>query len=394
MEQASIGPYRVVERLGAGGMGEVFLAVDTRLDRKVALKYLSDPSLDTPAERDRLLREAKAAAKITHPNIAAIYDILESGDHPCIVMEFAEGETLSALGARGPLPCATVVDIGLQLSAALAQAHGAGVIHRDLKPSNIVLTPDGVVKVLDFGVARVYTSTSDAASADAPTRESLHVMATTVAGTPMYMAPEQLAGHPASTLSDIYSLGATLFELSTGRRPFDGPSTADIVYQVLSRPTPIVSAYNGTVPPLLTAIIAKAMAKDRVERYLSAHEMADDLRKAAAECAADPSGRRSRSTVSDSVADALVAASRRRGLLALAGAVLLGAVALAGIYQWVIPQGPAVAGPERAAFAAVLPFTAGSSEPALVADAASCGEALVAALEAGLEVAPMVGDEA
>ena len=381
MEQASIGPYRVVERLGTGGMGEVFLAVDTRLDRKVALKYLSDPSLDMPHARERLLCEARAAAQITHPNIAAIYDILETGEHPCIVMEYAQGETLSVLASRGAVPCAQAVNIGLQLADALARAHAAGVIHRDLKPANVVLTPDGVVKVLDFGVARLYSTGQDQAVADAATRVSTHTQLSGMAGTPTYMAPEQLAGHPASTLSDIYSLGATLFELLTGRRPFEGATTADIVYQVLSRPTPLVSACNGLVPAQVTAIVAKAMAKERVERYLSAEQLRDDLRVAAADCAQDPGGRPSRGHVTASVADAVAAASRRRGLVALAGAVLLGAAVLAGVYRvWGMkPMVPATA--QKPPFVAVLPFANDTGDAGLSPDVSGWADGIAATLE-------------
>ena len=275
-------------------MGEVHLAVDTRLNRKVALKSLTDPSLDTPQARSRLLREAHAAAQITHPNIAAIYDILETDAHPCIVMEYAQGETLSRIASRGPMPCHQVLAIASQLADALAHAHAAGVVHRDLKPSNIVLTPDGVVKVLDFGLARVHDIEQELASADDPTCEATRSRVGAMAGTPAYMAPEQLVGRPASPLSDIYSLGATLFELLTGRKPFEAPTTPDVIYQILAKPTPLASAVNGSVPPLVDAIVAKAMAKEPADRYQSAAQMADDLRQATVECAGQPSTLRHR----------------------------------------------------------------------------------------------------
>ncbi len=227
MERAAIGPYRIVDRLGAGGMGEVFLAFDTRLGRKVALKSLTDPSLDTPRTRERLLREARAAAHVTHPNIAAIYDVLDTGEHPCIVMEYAQGETLSAIAGRGPMAWREVTKVALQLVDALAHAHASGIVHRDLKPLNVVLTPDGIVKVLDFGLARVRDVEPETSASDELTREQIASHAGRLAGTTAYMAPEQFVGKPASHLSDIYSLGVTLYELLTGRRPFDGASAED-----------------------------------------------------------------------------------------------------------------------------------------------------------------------
>ena len=279
MDQESVGPYRVLQKLGEGGMGEVFLATDTRLNRKVALKYLSEPSLDLPRARERLLREARAAAQISHPSIAAIYDILDAGTHPCIVMEYVPGETLSKVAGRGPMPVDRVAAIGAQLADALAHAHAAGVVHRDLKPANVVLTDEGAVKILDFGVARVLDIDEELAAADAPTRETLLSQAGRFAGTPAYMAPEQLAGRAATPLTDIYSLGVTLFELLTSHRPFGGKTTPDLVYQMLSSPVPLPSALNGAVPPVLDAIVAKAMAREPAQRYRSAAEMAADLRR-------------------------------------------------------------------------------------------------------------------
>jgi eukaryotic-like serine/threonine-protein kinase len=277
----SVGPYRVIERLGAGGMGQVFLARDTRLDRNVALKQLSDPSLDTPHARQRLLREARAAAQITHPNIAAIYDILDHADPPCIVMEYVQGETLANVVRRGALPSAQALSIGLHLAEALAHAHAAGVIHRDLKPANVVLTPDGVPKILDFGLARVAEADPVPPSAESLTREVIESHAGKITGTPAYMAPEQLVGRPATPLTDIYGLGVLLFELLTGRRPFDAPDVASLALAVLGSATPQAASVKADVPLAVSAIVARGMAKDASARYQSAAEMADDLRRAA-----------------------------------------------------------------------------------------------------------------
>jgi tetratricopeptide (TPR) repeat protein/tRNA A-37 threonylcarbamoyl transferase component Bud32/TolB-like protein len=377
---SSVGPYRIVERLGAGGMGEVHLAVDTRLNRKVALKTLSDPSLDTPRVRSRLLREARAAAQITHPNIAAIYDIIESESDPCIVMEYAQGETLASLASHGPLPCHQVLAIAVQLADALAHAHAAGVVHRDLKPSNIVLTPDGVVKVLDFGLARVSEFDERATAADDQTCEATITRPGMIAGTPAYMAPEQLVGHPASPLSDIYSLGATLFELLTGRKPFEATEARDLTYQILSKPTPLASAVNGLVPPFVDAIVATAMAKEPVDRYASAAQMAEDLRQAVQECSAQPARTASRRLATGSPALAAPVNARRRWMAWIGGiACVVGA--LGGI--WFMLLAPRAAVPLAASqYVAVLPFAAsGASDPALDVNAAAFTASIVDGLE-------------
>jgi len=360
-------------------MGEVHLAVDTRLNRKVALKSLSDPSLDAPHARSRLLREARAAAQITHPNIAAIYDILETEAHPCIVMEYAQGETLARIASRGPMPCQQVLAIASQLAGALAHAHAAGVVHRDLKPSNIVLTPDGVVKVLDFGLARVHDIEQELAAADDPTCDATLSRAGVMAGTPAYMAPEQLVGHPASPLSDIYSLGATLFELLTGRKPFQAPATRDVIYQILAKPTPLVSAVNGSVPPIVDAIVAKAMAKEPTERYLSAAEMAEDLGQAALECAAERSRPGSRGSTAGLAASVAAITSRRRWIAGLAGAAIVAAVLIPAGF---LLRGRVTAAPPAASqFVAVLPFVNGTGDPASEVSAAAFSASIADALE-------------
>jgi tetratricopeptide (TPR) repeat protein/TolB-like protein len=375
VDQASVGPYRVIDRLGSGGMGEVFLATDTRLNRKVALKYLSEASPDLPHSRERLLREARAAAQISHPNIAAIYDILETGPHPCIVMEYVPGETLAQVAGRGPMAVDQVAAIGAQLADALAHAHAAGVVHRDLKPANVVMTAEGAVKILDFGVARVFDIEEELATADGPTRETLRSQPGRFAGTPAYMAPEQLAGRTATPLTDVYSLGVTLYELLTSRRPFGGKTTPDLVYQKLSSPAPLPSAINGAVPPVLDAIVAKAMAREPERRYRSASTMAADLRRIERGTAAGTT------TGGSDYVDVGRRLRRRPRWRTLA--VVTAGGALAALAAWAYLSGPRPAANPRAGSVsvAVLPFTSAQGDPDALKAGLGFSEAIVAALE-------------
>src|SRR5688572_6716240 len=210
MALSTVGPYRLLERLGAGANGEVFLAEDTRLQRRVALKTLSGTAGSDAAElRRKLLREARAAARLNHPHIAAVYDVLESDEGVHIVMEYVKGATLSAQVRQAPPAPMQVLDMALQLSDALAHAHGVGVIHRDLKPANIVVGPDGQAKILDFGLARLHAV--DIGSTPLSSSE-LSIDARHTVGTPPYIPPEHLSGAPVDERGDIYSFGVTLFE--------------------------------------------------------------------------------------------------------------------------------------------------------------------------------------
>ena len=208
---ATIGPYRVVRELGQGGMGTVVLAEDTRLGRHVALKTVSGAQAGTTGGRAQLLDEARAAAAISHPAIAAVHDVVEHDGDIAIVFEFVEGETLAARLAKGALPEDQAIRIAVQMAEALSVAHGHNVLHRDLKPSNVMLAPGGVVKILDFGIARFRPAGTPAAGDEAEQG---------FLGTPGYVAPEQWVGKPADERSDLYALGVVLFEMITGKRPF------------------------------------------------------------------------------------------------------------------------------------------------------------------------------
>ena len=277
MASQQVAHYRIIEKLGMGGMGEVFLAQDLKLGRKVAIKMLPAKSIDDALARKRLLREAKAAATLDHPNICAIHEVNEEGDCPFIVMQYVEGNTLAIKLLESALSPEEVIDVGVQAAEALVEAHSRGVVHRDIKPQNIIITPRGQVKVLDFGLARLAV-TEQATDPDAKTETQLTEEGYIV-GTVAYMSPEQLKGQPIDTRSDLFSLGVTLYECATGKPPFTGSSKIEISSKVLQVDPRKPTQVNPGIPPMLENIILKAMAKDPNMRYQTAGEMLEDLRR-------------------------------------------------------------------------------------------------------------------
>ena len=270
----SVGPYRILERLGTGGMGVVYLAEDSRLSRRVALKAVSHERSGQPDARRKLLREARLAGRLTHPNVAAIYDLLESPGTLHVVMEYVRGETLAARVLRGPLPAAEATAVGIQLADAVSAAHSVGVIHRDLKLANVMLTPDGQAKILDFGLARARIAAYDSEEDAIP---SVSSQERRVVGTPGYIAPEAFLGHRPDERSDLYSLGVMLFELVTGRRPFNGGDMMALGVAALTEPTPRITAFEPSLSGLDT-VIRCAMAPKPEDRYATASELAAALR--------------------------------------------------------------------------------------------------------------------
>ncbi|HEY0872779.1 MAG TPA: protein kinase [Vicinamibacterales bacterium] len=275
--------YRILERLGAGGMGEVYRADDLRLGRPVALKFLP-PSLKTDAEsRARLLNEARAASMLRSPNIAVTYDIGESDGSDFIVMEYVDGEVLSKRIAQGPIPVREAIQAGIQIADALDEAHARGIIHRDIKSANLIRNGRGLIKVLDFGLAKILP----AATGTDITRPEVTVTGM-VLGTVSYMAPEQALGKPIDQRSDLFSLGVVLFEMITGRLPFTGPTATAIIDRILHEEPPAVSQFTSGVPPRLDAIVKRALEKSPDFRYQSAREIYNDLKALKAELDAQP----------------------------------------------------------------------------------------------------------
>ncbi len=235
---ARLGPYEIVDALGAGGMGEVYKARDTRLGRTVAIKVLPEHLAASPELRQRLEREARAVSSLSHPNVCALYDLGRDQGVDFLVMEYLEGESLARRLGKGPLPTDELLRIAVQIADALDKAHRSGIIHRDLKPGNIMLTRDGA-KLLDFGLAKAERVLEGGDATVSPTLSQPLTAAGTILGTYQYMAPEQLEGKEADPRTDIYAFGAVLYEMATGRRVFEASSPASLIGAIMhSRPQP------------------------------------------------------------------------------------------------------------------------------------------------------------
>ena len=280
---STISHYRILEALGTGGMGTVYLAEDLRLHRKVALKFLTDGSTRDGHAQERLIREAQAASALDHTNIETVYEIGDWEGRPFIAMVYCRGETLKQRIERGPLSIAEVVSYSCQMAAGLAAAHAAGIIHRDLKPANVIITPEGQVKILDFGLARHVTT------GDSETFTQMTVVGTTL-GTVAYMAPEQARGQLVDERADVWALGVVIYEMLSGKKPFTGETaTAMLLALATDEPVPLGETRPDT-PPDLQVVVRRALVKDPKQRTITADEIARVLAPVQQKHAATPAG--------------------------------------------------------------------------------------------------------
>ncbi|HEV8200088.1 MAG TPA: protein kinase [Candidatus Polarisedimenticolia bacterium] len=344
-----LGPYELVAPLGAGGMGEVYRARDTRLQRTVAIKVLPEKHAAGPGARERFEREAKAISQLSHPHICALYDLGRHEGLDYLVLEFLEGETLASRLARGPLPIDEALRFGSQIAAALGAAHRNGIVHRDLKPGNVMLTRSGM-KLLDFGLAKPVSGSAFSDSSQTPTRTEL-TQEGTVPGTVPYMAPEQIEAGTIDTRTDIFALGAVLHEMVTGKRAFEGRSTASLMAAILERDPAPLGALRPEAPAGLDHLVRVCLAKQPDERWQSA----DDVSRELAWIARGDSGASART------------ASRRLPGTGMAGAAvaLLAAGALAGwlAARAALPASPPSAGGSIQRLTVVLPDGAPLAPP-------------------------------
>jgi serine/threonine protein kinase/tetratricopeptide (TPR) repeat protein len=356
----AVGPYQIVRQLGAGGMGVVWLAEDPRLHRKVALKTVRTADADTAEGRQRLLREARAAAALNHPHIAAVHDVLDIDGKVIVVFEYVEGDTLAARLQQGTLPVAEAIEVSWQLADALAAAHAQGVIHRDLKPSNVVLGPDGRAKVLDFGIARLVPAGADM-SASVP-----GTIGGGLVGTPGYAAPEQYLSRNVDGRADLYALGVMMFEMITGRRPFPGHDAVQIATSVLRDDAPAMSDTGQWVPPALEKLVARLLQRDPNKRPASGEEVLVEL-SPLRDDETSPLARRTQ----------LIRRRIPKGTLIAAGLVLSLAIGVAARLQWAAAnraRGPA------SPVVAVLPLTNMSGDPSNDYLGAGLAESLITSL--------------
>jgi serine/threonine protein kinase/tetratricopeptide (TPR) repeat protein len=329
MTGTTVGHYRVLDRLGAGGMGVVYRAEDVRLGRMVAVKFLSEELSGNPSAVSRFEREARAASALSHPNVCAIYDVGHHDGQPFLVMELLEGTSLQERIGGRPLPPEVLLDLGVQIAEALSAAHAAGIVHRDVKPANVFVTSRGTAKLVDFGLARVV---EDAAGASqAATAAGALTVPGSVVGTVAYMSPEQVRGEALDSRTDIFSFGAVLYEMATGRRAFTGATLGAIHDAILNR-TPVAPAeLNVALPPELAAIITRAMEKDPTLRYQHAATIVADLQRLRRKRESDlapglPVARHDRRT------------APRRVAVLFALALLGGAAAVFTAWRWHVPD--------------------------------------------------------
>ncbi|HXI88641.1 MAG TPA: serine/threonine-protein kinase, partial [Blastocatellia bacterium] len=271
----SIAHYKILEKLGAGGMGEVYLAEDTRLGRKVALKLLPDSYRYDQERRERFVREARTASALRSPNVAVVYDFGESDDAMFIAMEYVKGELLSKRLEGGPLDIHQAIDIAMQICEALDEAHSNGIVHRDIKSSNVIVATSGLVKVLDFGLAKILPAQNPS---EGTLRLGLETAPGVILGTVVFMSPEQARGLEVDGRSDLFSLGVLLYKMLAGKPPFAGATTGDLLAAILNTEPEPLARTSPAIPAEMQWIVSKALRKDRTLRYQTARDFIADLR--------------------------------------------------------------------------------------------------------------------
>ena len=326
-----LGPYEILAPLGAGGMGEVYKAKDTRLDRTVAIKVLPEHLAESPERKQRFEREAKAISQLNHPHICTLYDVGEQDGVHYLVMEYIEGDTLAERLKKGALPLDKALLYGIQIADGLDTAHRAGIVHRDLKPANAILTKSGI-KLFDFGLARLLDKATGTETSDAPTKHRNLTEEHAIIGTLQYMAPEQLEGKEADARSDIFAFGAVLYEMVTGRRAFEGKTQASLIGAIMTSEPPAMSTLQTMTPPLLDHVVRTCLAKEPDTRWQSAGDVEREL-SWIAEAGSDAG-------VSAPVAAASKPARRRLSIgTAVAAALLFGGMVAVAV--WILKPEPA-----------------------------------------------------
>ena len=351
-----INQYRIVEPLGAGGMGEVYLAEDTRLNRKVALKFLPAHLIEDKDHLRRFEQEARAIAGLSHPNVCTIHEVIETADHShCIVMEYVDGITLREQISKGRMKVSEALDISIQIASAISAAHATGVVHRDIKLDNIMARRDGYVKVLDFGLAKLTEISAEGAGSETETRKlSDRTTPGVVMGTVAYMSPEQARGLPVDSRTDVWSLGVVIYELVAGQKPFRGRTPTDVIVSIVSQDPPSLTSVSSDIPAQLDQIVARSLAKDVDQRYQKVDDLLLDLKNLKRNLEVE-SGVKNLQQPSPHLF------TRKRVLIASAVVVLL--IAAGFVYTSLIRERSIAAPPSEVRSLAVLPLENLSGDP-------------------------------